>query len=131
MTVRGVLAQGRTRHESLMLDQCEITRPGGEPVFDPSTGEYTEPPDITIYSGKCRIKPQYAASETQAGEKEVVLRRYELQLPFTASEPVDIDDMARITVSDDTWLVDRPMPVTAVEVATARTARHLTIRDQS
>ena len=43
------------RHEanSLMLDECTITRPG-EPVTDPDTGDVTNSAE-TVYAGKCKV----------------------------------------------------------------------------
>lgn len=112
-----------------MLDTCEITRQLGEPVFNPDTGRYDTPPPVGVYAGMCRVKPAYAASETQAGEQEIVLRRYTIVLPY-GGDPIAVDDTVTVTTSDDAWLVGRPLIVSAVELATAATARRITARDQ-
>lgn len=127
MSVRGALRRGRAAHERLMLDQCEITRAGGEPVFDPETGQYTDPPPITVYSGRCRAKPWTAAFDMAAGEQEIVLRRYIVMLPQDSSAEVNVGDTFTTTSSSDEWLVGEPLAVVGVEFATARTARRITV----
>lgn len=130
MTMRRALARGRRRHLALMIDTCEITRSGGAQVWDPVTGSYTTPPPGQVYAGACRVKPWAAGEDTQAAEHQIALRRYWVELPWDAPEQVEVGDVVTVTSSTDAWLVDRPLVVTPIELATARTARWLTVEDQ-
>lgn len=130
MTVRGALRRGREVHESLMLDTCTVTRPSGPPVFDPVTGGYTIPDPTPVYDGPCRLKPWGAGQDAQAGEQQVVLRRYHVALPADTPDVVAVGDVFTLTSSADGWAVGHSLVVVAVEFATARTARWLTVEDQ-
>ena len=59
----------RAEAEALMVDTCRITKPGvGKPVRDPDTGEYVDPPRVTVYEGPCRWRNAYPAPQSvQAG----------------------------------------------------------------
>lgn len=129
MTARSVLDAGRAAHQQLMLDQCEIARPVA-PVWDPETGTYQQLDPAVIYTGPCRVKPAGVGQETQAGEEQLAVRRYEVALPADASGPVGVGDVLTVTDSTDAWLPQRPLVVDHPEVSTARTARWLTVVDQ-
>lgn len=112
-----------------MLDTCTVTRAGGEPMWDPDTGSYTPPMGGSVYTGPCRIKPREVAQDVQAGEQEVGVRRYDVALPHDTATVVQVGDVLTVTASSDGWLVGRVLAVTGVEIATARTARWLTVED--
>lgn len=127
MTPESVLAVGRVAHLALMLDMCLVTR-GGEPEWDPETGAYTVPVGTSVYEGRCRMKP-LTAEDVQAGEREVALRGYRVALPVDATAP-EPGDVLTVTASTDPELSGHPLVVTAVELASARTARWLTVEDR-
>jgi len=81
------VAEGRAEVESLMLDRCRITKPGaGDPVFNEANGQYTDPPRVVVYEGKCRIQVKADINsnvvETTAGEREWTYLTMTLQLPI-------------------------------------------------
>lgn len=120
MTVSAHLARGRARHQLLMLDTCVITRPGTK-VYNPATQTY-DIPTVTVYNGPCRIVV-WRGNEEQAGEAEVNVFRYRLDLPFTATAPViQRRDTATITASVNPWMVGKVMTITEPEIDTTATA---------
>jgi hypothetical protein len=58
-------------------------------VFNRATGTTTPGAQTTLYSGKARVKAIAASTgqEVEASEREVVLREYEVQLPWSTSLP--------------------------------------------
>lgn len=122
MTVAGHLARGRARHQLLMLDTCVITRPDlANKTWDPTSQSYTTP-TITVYTGPCRVVV-WRGNEEKAGEAEVNVFRYRLDLPFTATTPViQRRDTATITASVNPWMVGKVMTITEPEIDTTATA---------
>jgi hypothetical protein len=57
--------------------------------FDRDTGGTVPGAQTTLYTGKARVKAIAASTgqETEAGEREVVLREYEVSLPWAAPLP--------------------------------------------
>lgn len=57
MSLAGLLARGKARHESLMSDTVTVTRGAGHAagVYDSSTKTYTPQNGPTVYSGKARV----------------------------------------------------------------------------
>lgn len=112
-----------------MRDTIRIVRDDGERMWDPATGTYTEPVEITVYDGPCQIKPTFSPAErsTDSGDRPVVLQSYEAVLPWGASSEVDSGDFAIVTASDDGWVVGERLPVGYIENVGNRTARHITV----
>lgn len=79
------LAEFRADAASLMRDTCRITRPGaGQGPFNPSTGQYDDPPPVTVYEGKCRIpSPNGPASTSRNGaaDQSFTVGEFPLDLP--------------------------------------------------
>ena len=69
MSARSAALRGRAFADEIMLDSCKVTKPGiGKPVRDPETGEYVDPPRVTVYEGPCRWRNAYPAPQSvQAG----------------------------------------------------------------
>lgn len=134
MSIDGFLEYARERRELVMRDQCVINRSTGEPVWDPTTGTYTPAAETEIYSGKCRIKPTFSPAEREgggAGDREVVLQVYDIELPWGASAEVDTGDTVTVTASDDAWVIGKPMPVGSIGYAGNQTVRHVTVWAQA
>jgi len=57
--------------------------------FDRVTGTSSAGAQATLYTGKARVKAiaQSTGEDTEAGEREVVLREYEVALPWATSLP--------------------------------------------
>lgn len=135
MSVDSILRLARARREELMRSTCRITRPGGEPVFNPATGGYDTPDRITIYEGRCQIKPTSSPAERdgESGDRDLVLQSYTLVLPWTASNEaglVNVADAITILTGDDTWANGQTFPVGWVELADTRTHRRITFWTQ-
>jgi len=47
----------------VLLDTVRISRPGGDQVFDPETGEYAYPEGETVYEGIGAVQPAGTAAE--------------------------------------------------------------------
>lgn len=135
MSVTTLLARGRAAAAQLMRDTVTITRTTGT-VYNEATLEY-EPTTATLYTGPADVKPLDVANrEVQAGEREVALRMFDLKLPFGTAPSGVVGDFARgdvvtVTVSDDAFLIGRPLTVTGVGRGGRRTARHLDAEDRS
>lgn len=114
MTVAATVTRGQALAESLMSDTCTITRAGtGAPVMNEDTGEYTDPPRTTIYTGKCRIQVRgLVAQDVEVGDQQRGIAPFELQLPVSAVG-VRRNDVAHIDSSVDVDMVDREFRVTA------------------
>jgi hypothetical protein len=127
VSVDSILRLGRKRREQLMRSTCRITRPGGEQVWNPATGDYDIPAETTIYEGKCQIKPTSSPAERDgsAGDRDIVLQSYTLVLPWDAPGPVNVADAVDILSGDDTWANGQRFPVGWVEHADTRTHRRI------
>ena len=95
--VIGVLPFLRTQAESLMIDECTITRPG-EPATDPDTGNVTDS-TTPVYSGKCKVqsKDSSVATPDVAGASFVVVSR-QVHIPAGAAD-VKNGDVITVTAS--------------------------------
>lgn len=137
MTARSVLARGRRRHRSLLLDSCLIKRKTDETV-DEATDQIT-PVYSTIYDSPttpgagapCRVKPFQSGHNSTAGESPLQLQRYEIQLPWDAGSDVLEDDLVIITATDDAgllaWTAQHPFVVTDPLYNGTATVRHIVV----
>lgn len=105
MSASAAIAAGQAAAEQLMVDECAIYRQTGTQV-NPNTGA-EEPEYTTVYLGKCRTRMQSSwATDRQAGEQNITVSRYLLELPFSVVG-VKVDDQVDITGSLDPDLVGR------------------------
>lgn len=130
-----LLAAGRAAHEGLMLDQITLLRPGPD-TYDPVTGDTTPGAGQTLYTGRARVKPFRAMDEdVQAGERAVVLRRYEIALPWSQVPAGGLrvlpGDHVRVDTSDDARLVGRVLWVTSDGESATATAWRISAEDRS
>jgi len=100
----------RTQAESLMIDECTVTRPG-DPVTDPETGNVT-PGSTLVYTGPCKVQQTISqASNPSAGGHQFTVQDVRWDTPVTAG-PFLVDDVVTITASVmDPQLVGREMRV--------------------
>lgn len=121
------LAEGRRAAEALMADTCVITRAGEGPVFDPSTGTYTDAAGGPVYDGPCRVQvtDSLNARTPEAGGDLVTVQQLVLQVPVAATG-VKVGDVATlITAKHDPDLINRKYRVVATHAKTHATARRL------
>ncbi|MGW1813284.1 DUF6093 family protein [Streptomyces sp. NPDC002125] len=88
MSIAEALARGRAASEARMLDTVRLYTQG-EDVFDRESGTTVPGPVTVLYEGRARVKPvsQSTGEDTQAGEREVVLREFEVILPWATGLP--------------------------------------------
>ncbi|MFE2563030.1 DUF6093 family protein [Streptomyces mirabilis] len=126
--IQPLLAAGRAAHDQLLVDTCTISRPGA-PTLNRSTSVLTPGSSTVLYSGACRLKPQRVPRNEEAGERLMVMARYELALPFAslATDDLRVGDAVVITASGDARLVDQPFAVMAVDFSSTATAWRITV----
>lgn len=126
MSAQTALLAGRAAAEAMMLDACTITRAGtGGPVFDPDTGEYTEPTPTTVYSGACKVQARTSVSTSAVGGELLTMMQVEVHVPMSVTG-VQVNDVVTITASvNDAALVDRGYRVTDDPAKSFATARRL------
>lgn len=118
--------RGRAFAGAQLTSTCTITRPSGESVWDETTGTYTDPAPIDVYSGPCRIRPAATQGRTaEAGEATALLSAFRVQLPFVVTG-VDVGHRVTVDSSPDPALTGRTMVVRFVpDMGDHITARRL------
>lgn len=136
------LAEFRAEAEAGMVDVCVITRDGvGAPVFNETTGQYDNPPRVTVYGpvlaphfGKCKFQvagiANAAAAVVDAGERAANVQGGELQLPVTDTGDVAVNDVAELISSvTDSSRVGRKYTIAARFDKTYATSRRLRLME--
>jgi hypothetical protein len=101
----------RATSDLLLSSACTIGRaPPGEPVMDPNTGIYTDPPLDAVYSGACHVRSVGGQRVAQFGDQPVTLRVATVQLPDDAPL-VRVEDVVTVTASPNPLLVGVRMRV--------------------
>ena len=110
MSAEAAVLAGRREAEALMLDSCDVMRPG-EPVTDPETGNVT-PGETFVYSGPCKVQQTISqASNPEAGGHQFTVQDSRVDFPVSAG-PLQVNDVVRLTASLlDPQLVGRPFRV--------------------
>jgi hypothetical protein len=136
VNVDGALAAGRAAAEDRMRDTVRLYTQGPD-VFDRSNGTTAPGPQTQLYSGKARVKTLAAATgqEKEAGEREVVLREYEVSLPWaTALQPgvrVLPGSRIEVTASPDTRMAGLVLWVLSASFSDQSTAWRIRVEDRS
>ncbi|PJN24060.1 DUF6093 family protein [Kitasatospora sp. CB02891] len=133
MDLAPLLAAGRAAHEELMVDTVQVLAPGS-PVYDSATGATVRPDSRVLYSGRARVKPAAAVSETaQTGQRLVVQRRYEVALPWSVAALGTVVPGVQVVVdaSPDPRLAGLTLWVTSVAESATATAWRLAAEDRS
>lgn len=92
------LPELRAHAESLMLDSCVVTGPGGEPVWDDALGQYVTPDGSTVYAGRCQLaKTEPSAQDSESVEASWVSGATMLKLPMAAGPDDEGDPLAVTT----------------------------------
>lgn len=131
------LARGRDAHQELMSETLRLYRQG-EDVFDRETGTTVPGPQATLYGpGPGRVKPvaQATGTEEQAGEREVLLRDYEVALPWGTLLPSGVrvlaGDRIEVLASADPRMPGLILWVSAGQYSATATAWRITAEDRS
>lgn len=128
VTAERLVRRGRLLAESLMVDECTITKVTG--ATDNADGTVTKTTE-TVYSGKCRLQT-YDPYERQApvGEVEVTIRRDVLLLPVGGTENVTTGHEVTFTSAAlDSSIVDRVFRVAGPSRKTHQTQRKLYVEE--
>ena len=131
-----VLAAGRRAAEARMRDTVRLYSQAAD-GFDRTTGAATPGAQTTLYSGKARVKAiaQSTGEETTAGERELVLREYEVQLPWSTSLPAGARALpgmrVEVTASPDARMVGLILWVTGAAFTDQATAWRIRTEDRS
>jgi hypothetical protein len=118
------------RHEanSLMLDECTITRPG-EPVTDPDTGDVTNSAE-TVYAGKCKVQSKDSAtSSPEAGEHTFTVVSRQVHIPANAADVRDGDVVTITTSRLNAFTVGKQYRVSGFTPDTFDTAARLPVKE--
>jgi hypothetical protein len=130
------LAAGRREAEARMRDTVRLysQAPDG---FNRATGATTPGAQTTLYSGKARVKAIAASTgqETEAGEREVMLREYEVHLPWSTSLPAGMRGLPgmriEVTTSLDARMAGLILWVTGATFSDQSTAWRIRTEDRS
>jgi hypothetical protein len=130
-----VLAAGRTAAEARMRDTVRLYTQAAD-VFDRTTGTTTPGAQTTLYAGQARVKAIAASTgeEKDAGEREVVLREYEVQLPWSTplvGTRVLAGARVEVTASPDARMVGLILWVTGAAFSDQSTAWRIRTEDRS
>ncbi|MGC5019016.1 DUF6093 family protein [Micromonospora sp. DT47] len=129
MSAASLIARGRAAAESLMTDACTIRRRTGE-ATDPNSGVITPTYGDPLYSGKCRVQQRTNAGQGQdVGEAFVLVTRFEVQLPMSATGLVEGDQITITASALDPDLVDRVFTVRDVAAKSHLTARRVGVTE--
>lgn len=135
MTAETALAAGRRAAEARMTDQVRIWRPG-EPIFDRETGTEIPGPDLELYAGPARVRPVGTAGEdVDSGEHEVILRQYEVGVPWSAIPPAGLSlvpgDRVEVASSPDARMAGLSLWVMGQQYRAQATAWRIIAEDRS
>lgn len=113
-----------------MTSSCTIRARSTGSTTDPDTGEVTDTPGASVYSGKCRVRPAATAQSevTAAGAAEVFRFDYLVSVPFAEADVVE-GHRVTIDTSADPALVGVQVEVRKVVRGDHLTARRLYCTD--
>lgn len=131
MGVDALLARARTRRQVLMRDTVTVTRVAGR-VWNDSTGVYDETV-TTVYSGPADVRNLAAltSQEVQVAERELVLRSFDVVLPWSVDAEFARGDLVTVDASADATFTGRVLTVRAVGHGGRLTGHHLDVEDRS
>ena len=124
MTFGPTLSAAASYTARYLAASCVITRPSGEPVFDPSDGTYTEPAPTTVYTGACQVLPVGRDRVVQFSEVATSLRLFDVTLDgLTAT--IHVGDRIAVSSSGDQRLNGLTLTVLDVPSSSLPTNRRL------
>ncbi|MFJ5973515.1 DUF6093 family protein [Streptomyces sp. NPDC093060] len=130
------LAAGRREAEARMRDTVRLYSQAPD-SFNRATGQTASGAQTTLYSGKARVKAIAASTgrETEAGEREIVLREYEVHLPWSTALPGGLRVLPgmriEVTASPDARMVGLILWVTGATFSDQSTAWRIRTEDRS
>jgi hypothetical protein len=131
-----LLAAGRSAAEARMRDTVRLYLQAAD-TFDRETGDTVPGAQTDLYTGKARVKAIAASTgeEKAAGEREIVLREYEVQLPWstplTGGTRVLAGARVEVAGSPDARMVGLVLWVTGAAFSDQSTAWRIRTEDRS
>lgn len=120
-----------------MGEELRLYRQGPD-TFDRVTGNTVPGPQITLYGpgpGRVKAVTQASGTDEQAGEREVILRDYEVALPWSTPLPPGVrvlaGDRVEVLTSDDPRMAGLILWVTAAQYGGTATAWRISAEDRS
>ena len=108
---------------------CEIRGPDVLGAFDPVTGAYDVEPGPLRYSGGCRVqRVNRQALYGTVSDQQLPAADYLVSIDRSATT-VTINDIVKITASEDAQLTGQSFPVVDVIVGSMRVTRDLLCSD--
>lgn len=99
--------------EAAMREACVASRPTGQVVTDPETGEDSPVLEQVLIKGKCRVKlTGMGARNDDAGEHVYLIGRPVIVLPI--GDPVRAGDLIKVIASTEQTLPASPVSVGTV-----------------
>ncbi|MFJ2007406.1 DUF6093 family protein [Streptomyces chartreusis] len=136
MSVDGALAAGRAAAEARMRDTVRLYSQAAD-GFDRTNGTTIPGAQTTLYTGKARVKAIAASTgeEAQAGERELVLREYEVSMPWATALPDGVRVLpgmrVEVTASEDARMAGLTLWVTGASFSDQSTAWRIRTEDRA
>ena len=128
MTATSALLRGRAAAESLMVDECVITRPG-EVVTDPDSGEVRNSAE-TVYAGKCKVQSKNSATASpEAGGAVFTVVSRQVHIPVDDNLVIKDGDVVTITAAAQAIRVGKQYRVEGFTPDTFDTAFRLPVKE--
>jgi hypothetical protein len=130
------LAAGRREAEARMRETVHLYSQA-EDTFNRTTGVTTPGAQTTLYAGSARVKAitQSTGEDTEVGEREVVLREYEVSLPWSTPLPPGTRLLPgmriEVTASPDARMTGLILWVTGASFSDQSTAWRIRTEDRS
>lgn len=119
-----------------MRERVRLYRQGPD-VFDRDTGQTLPGPQTDFYTGRARVKgiAQSTGEDAQAGERELVLREYEVGFPWATVLPSGVrvlaGDRIEVLSSGDPRMVGLILWVTGGTFSEQSTAWRIRAEDRA
>ena len=130
------LAAGRREAEARMRDTVRLYSQAAD-SFDRGSGATTPGAQTDLYTGKARVKAIAASTgqETEAGERGIQQREYEVHLPWSTPLPPGVRVLpgmrVEVTASSDARMVGLVLWVTGASFSDQSTAWRIRTEDRS
>lgn len=101
MISAGLIGRGRALSDSIMPDQCQVTRSGGEPVLDEASGLLVDPGREVVYDGPFRSRGVTAVpGEIESASQLLVETDASVAFPVSiGSALIETDDILEWTAA--------------------------------
>lgn len=136
MSLDTVLKRARKRQAEQFTDRANVGRPIGEMVFNPVTGQTTQPVEIRYTSIPCKVKTtSQVGFDVAAGQTDIRLNTREVEFPlemFGVATSFAEDDVVEIVASTYNAVgVGEKFRVTDIDRRTWQACRRTAVEETS